>query len=80
MNPTKNLIEDKLHMNPTKNLIEPKLYMNTTKIGHHDLSEILLKVVLNTINQIRYASYRTNHKYVLSCNMIDQSRHNLFEM
>jgi hypothetical protein len=33
MNPTKNLIEDKLHMNPTKNLIEPKLYINPTKNG-----------------------------------------------
>jgi hypothetical protein len=32
MNPTKNLIEDKLHMNPTKNLREPKLYINPTKI------------------------------------------------
>jgi hypothetical protein len=31
MNPTKNLIEDKLHMNPTKNLIEPKPFMNPTK-------------------------------------------------
>jgi hypothetical protein len=27
MNPTENLIEDKLYMNPTKNLIEPKLYI-----------------------------------------------------
>jgi hypothetical protein len=31
MNPTKNLIEPKLHMNPTKNLIETKRYMNPTK-------------------------------------------------
>jgi hypothetical protein len=31
MNPTKNLIELKLHMNPTKNLIELKLHMNPTK-------------------------------------------------
>ena len=31
MNPTKNLIEPKLHMNPTKNLIDAKLYMNSTK-------------------------------------------------
>jgi hypothetical protein len=31
MNPTKNLIEDKLYMNPTENLIEHKLYMNRTK-------------------------------------------------
>jgi hypothetical protein len=27
MNPTKNLIEDKLHMNPPKNLIEDKLHV-----------------------------------------------------
>jgi hypothetical protein len=31
MNPTKNLIEDKLYIIPTKNLIEPKLYKNLTK-------------------------------------------------
>jgi hypothetical protein len=31
MNPTKNLIEPKLHINPTQNLIETKLYMNPTK-------------------------------------------------
>jgi hypothetical protein len=33
---------------------------STTKIGRHDIAEILLKVALNTINQIK-----SNHKYVM---------------
>jgi hypothetical protein len=29
---------------------------STTKTGRHDIAEILLKVVLNTINQIKHIS------------------------
>jgi hypothetical protein len=29
------------------------LAISTTKTGHHDIAEILLKVALNTINQIK---------------------------
>jgi len=30
---------------------------STTKTGHHDIAEILLKVVLNTKNQIKIESF-----------------------
>jgi hypothetical protein len=37
---------------------------STTKTGHHDIAEILLKVALNTINQIK------SIKCILSKNML----------
>ena len=55
MNLTKNLIELKLYIIPTKSLIEPKpdrsVVFSTNKTDHHDITELLLKVALNTINQ-----------------------------
>jgi hypothetical protein len=33
------------------------LASSTTKTGRHDIAEILLKVALNTINQIKIKSY-----------------------
>jgi hypothetical protein len=35
------------------------LTSSTTKTGHHDIAEILLKMALNTINQIITAMYFT---------------------
>jgi len=33
----------------------------TTKAGHHDIAEILLKVELSTINQIKSNQIKSNH-------------------
>jgi hypothetical protein len=43
MNPTKNLIELKLHMNPTKNLIENKLHMNPTHGEVYSIQHYVIK-------------------------------------
>jgi hypothetical protein len=40
---------------------------STTKTGHHDIAEILLKVALNTINQIK----SNQILFVLLCATID---------
>jgi hypothetical protein len=41
---------------------------STTKTGHHDIAEILLKVALNTINQIKlYGWIRTGVIYLKTC-------------
>ena len=39
---------------------------STTKTGRHDIVEILLKVALNTINQINQSKYKTNNKIKMS--------------
>jgi hypothetical protein len=35
-------------------MVGGSLASSTTKTGRHDIAEILLKVTLNTINQIKY--------------------------
>jgi len=47
---------------------------STTKTGCHDIAEILLKVALNTINQINhtlvyYSLHLNIHLYIALCNL-----------
>jgi hypothetical protein len=39
----------------------------TTKTGRHDIAEILLKVALNTINQIKYKPHKEMLLQNVSC-------------
>ena len=42
---------------------------STTKTGHHDIAEILLKVTLTTINQIKYTYYELYIVHLLQDHM-----------
>jgi hypothetical protein len=44
------------------------LASSTTKTGHHDIAEILLKVALNTINQIKFSVTSILHQLDLTVN------------
>jgi hypothetical protein len=37
---------------------------STTKTGRHDIAKILLKVALNTINQINQSIFQLNGRFV----------------
>ena len=43
---------------------------STTKTGHHDIAEILLKVTLTTINQIKYTYYELCIVHLLQDHML----------
>ena len=47
----------------------------TTKTDRHDIAEILLKVALKTINQIKSKFTRTKSLNVLYCNIESGFRH-----
>jgi hypothetical protein len=47
----------------------------TTKTGRHDIDEIVLKVALKTINQIKSKFTRTKSLNVLHCNIESGFRH-----
>jgi hypothetical protein len=43
---------------------------STTKTGRHDIAEILLKVALNTINQINFIIFAYIFRLIVSYNLI----------
>ena len=50
-------------ISPLSFFLWPSTYPSTTKTGHHDIAEILLKMALNTKNQINHRITASNYPF-----------------